>query len=99
MAWTIKFSRKALKDAKKLRSANLADNVNRLIEVLKQDPYRPLKKLSGNLQGYYSRRINIQHRLVYSIDEENKIVKVFLFGRIMGNKKRCITMKKHIQVL
>jgi Txe/YoeB family toxin of toxin-antitoxin system len=77
MAWTIKFSRQALKDAKKLRSANLADNVNRLIEVLKQDPYRPhLKKLSGNLQGYYSRRINIQHRLVYSIDEENKIVRV-----------------------
>lgn len=77
MAWTIKFSRQALKDAKKLRSANLADNINRSIEVLKQDPYRPpLKKLSGNLQGYYSRRINIQHRLVYSIDEENKIVKV-----------------------
>jgi Txe/YoeB family toxin of toxin-antitoxin system len=77
MAWTIKFSRNALKDAKKLRSANLADNVNQLVEVLKQNPYRPpFKKLSGNLQGYYSRRINIQHRLVYSIDEENKTVKV-----------------------
>ena len=77
MVWTIKFSRKALKDAKKLRSANLASNVNRLIEILKQNPYRPpVKKLSGNLQGYYSRRINIQHRLVYSIDEDNKIVKV-----------------------
>ena len=77
MAWTIKFSRKALKDAKKLRSANLATNVNRLIEVLKQNPYLPpCKKLSGDLQGYYSRRINIQHRLVYSIDEKNKIVKV-----------------------
>ena len=77
MAWTIKFSRRALKDAKKLRSANLADNVNQLIEVLKQNPYQPpVKKLSGNLQGYYSRRINIQHRLVYSIDGENKTVKV-----------------------
>ena len=77
MVWTIRFSRKALKDAKKLRSANLANNVNQLIEILKQDPYQPpFKKLSGNLQGYYSRRINIQHRLVYSLDEENKIVKV-----------------------
>lgn len=77
MAWTIKFSRKALKDPKKLRSANLAANVNQLIEVLKQNPYQPpCKKLSGDLQGYYSRRINIQHRLVYSIDEKNQIVKV-----------------------
>jgi Txe/YoeB family toxin of toxin-antitoxin system len=77
MVWTIKFSRNALKDAKKLRSANLADNVNQLIEILKQNPYQPpYEKLSGNLQGYYSRRINIKHRLVYSIDEENKIIKV-----------------------
>ena len=77
MAWTIKFSRKALKDAKKLRSANLANNVSQLVKVLKENPYQlPYKKLSGNLQGYYSRRINIQHRLVYSIDEKNQIVKV-----------------------
>ena len=78
MTWTIKFSRNALKDAKKLRSAKLADNVNRLVEVLKQNPYQPpFEKLSyGNLRGYYSRRINLQHRLVYSIDEENKIVRV-----------------------
>ncbi|MGK7938370.1 MAG: Txe/YoeB family addiction module toxin [Xenococcaceae cyanobacterium] len=77
MAWTIKFSKNALKDAKKLRSANLASNVNRLIEILKQNPYQPpYEKLSGNLQGYYSRRINIKHRLVYSIDEDNKLVKV-----------------------
>ena len=77
MVWTIKFSRQALKDAKKLRSANLANSVNQLIEVIEQNPYQlPVKKLSGNLRGYYSRRINIQHRLVYSIDEENKIVKV-----------------------
>jgi toxin YoeB len=77
MAWTIKFSRNALKDAKKLRSANLAANVNQLIEILKQDPYQPpYEKLSGNLKGYYSRRINIKHRLVYSIDEENEVIKV-----------------------
>ena len=77
MVWTIKFSRNALKDAKKLRSANLTSNVNQLIEIIKQNPYQtPYEKLSGNLQGYYSRRINIKHRLVYSIDEENKIIKV-----------------------
>ena len=77
MVWTIKFSKKALKDAKKLCSANLTYNVSQLIEILKQNPYQlPYEKLSGNLKGYYSRRINIQHRLVYSIDEENKIIKV-----------------------
>ncbi|GAB4524284.1 MAG: Txe/YoeB family addiction module toxin [Pleurocapsa sp.] len=77
MVWTIKFSRNALKDAKKLRSANLTSNVNQLIAILKQNPYQPpYEKLSGNLQGYYSQRINIKHRLVYSIDEENKIIKV-----------------------
>ena len=77
MVWTIKFSRHALKDAKKLRSANLASKVNQLIEILKQNPYQPpYEKLSGNLQGYYSRRITIKHRLVYSIDEEKKIIKV-----------------------
>ncbi len=77
MVWTIKFSKNVLKDAKKLRSANLASNVNRLVKILKQNPDRPpYEELSGNLQGYYLRRINIKHRLVYSIDEENSIVKV-----------------------
>lgn len=77
MVWTIKFSPNALKDAQKLRSANLISNVNQLIEILKQNPYQPrYEKLSGNLQGYYSRRINIKHRLVYAIDEENKIIKI-----------------------
>ncbi|MEL6439376.1 MAG: Txe/YoeB family addiction module toxin [Cyanobacteria bacterium J06621_8] len=77
MIWAIRFSRQALKYAKQLRSASLANNVNQLVEILKQNPYQPpAKKLLGNLQGYYSRRINIQHRLVYAIDEENKIVTV-----------------------
>ena len=77
MAWTIEFAKSALKDAKKLRSANLANNFKQLVEILKQDPYQPpYEKLSGNLRGYYSRRINIKHRLVYSIDESNKIIRV-----------------------
>jgi Txe/YoeB family toxin of toxin-antitoxin system len=55
----------------------LASNLNQLIEILKQDPYQPpYEKLSGNLKGYYSRRINIKHRLVSSIDEENKLIKI-----------------------
>ncbi|MBE9170990.1 Txe/YoeB family addiction module toxin [Pleurocapsales cyanobacterium LEGE 06147] len=77
MEWKIEFSRHALKDAKKLKSANLDKNVKQLIEVLKQNPYQPpYEKLTGNLQGYYSRRINIKHRLVYRVEDSSKIVKV-----------------------
>ena len=77
MNWKIEFSRNALKDAKKLKSANLQNNVKSLLQILKENPYQPpYEKLSGNLKGYYSRRINIKHRLVYSIDEENKLIKV-----------------------
>ena len=64
MEWAIKFSRNALKDAKKLRSANLEANVRSLLDILRRNPYEPpYEKLSGNLQGYYSRRINIKRRI------------------------------------
>ncbi len=77
MTWKIEFSRKVLKDAKKIKSANLDGNLKQLLQILKSDPYQPpYEKLSGNLKGYYSRRINIKHRLVYAIDEENKLIKV-----------------------
>lgn len=77
MAWTIQFSRQVLKDAKKLRSANLEANLSNLLALLKQNPYQPpYEKLSGNLQGYYSRRINIKHRLVYAVDDEAKTIRV-----------------------
>lgn len=77
MAWTIQFSRQVLKDTKKLRSANLEANVKWLLEILRRNPYEPpYEKLSGNLQGYYSRRINIQHRLVYSVNKETQTVRV-----------------------
>ena len=77
MAWTIQFSRQVLKDAKKLRSANLESNFSSLLALLKQNPYEPpYEKLSGNLQGYYSRRINIKHRLVYAVDDEAKTIRV-----------------------
>ena len=77
MEWTIKFSRQVLKDAKKLRSANLEASVRSLLDILRRNPYEPpYEKLSGNLQGYYSRRINIIHRLVYSVNNETKTIRV-----------------------
>lgn len=77
MGWTIEFTRNTLKDVKKLKAVHLEANVKDLLQILKQNPYEPpYEKLSGNLKGYYSRRINIKHRLVYSIDEQTKIIKV-----------------------
>ena len=77
MGWTIEFTRNALKDVKKLKAVHLEANVKDLLQILKQNPYEPpYEKLSGNLKGYYSRRINIKHRLVYSIDEQTKTIKV-----------------------
>lgn len=77
MEWTIEFSRAALKDAKKLRAANLDANVKHLLKILKSNPYQPpYEKLTGNLQGYFSRRINLKHRLVYSVDNATKTIKV-----------------------
>ncbi|MEO1390648.1 MAG: Txe/YoeB family addiction module toxin [Cyanobacteria bacterium J06634_6] len=75
--WAIEFSRKALKSAKKIKSANLGNNLKVLLDILRRDPFEPpYEKLIGNLQGYYSRRINIKHRLVYSVNSKEKIVKI-----------------------
>jgi len=77
MEWQIEFSRIAIKDAKKLKAANLEGNIKLLLEIIKHNPFElPYEKLSGNLKGYYSRRINIKHRLVYAVNEENRIVRV-----------------------
>jgi toxin YoeB len=77
MDWKIEFSRNALKDAKKLKAANLESNIKSLLEILKQNPYTPpYEKLLGNLKGYFSRRINIKHRLIYTVNEETKTIKV-----------------------
>lgn len=75
--WKIVLSKQAAKDAKKISSADLKPKVEKLVEVLRENPYAPpYEKLVGDLQGYYSRRINIQHRLVYQILEEQKIIKI-----------------------
>jgi Txe/YoeB family toxin of toxin-antitoxin system len=73
------FTKHALKDAKKLASSGLKEKALAIIEILKENPFQappPYEKLVGDLSGAYSRRINIQHRLVYQVLNEEKIVKV-----------------------
>lgn len=77
--WRLVFTRQAQKDAKKLSSANLRSKAEELLEILKDDPIRNpprYEKLIGDLAGAYSRRINIQHRLVYQILEEEQVVRI-----------------------
>ncbi len=77
--YKILYSKLALKDAKKLSSANLAKKAQELIEMIKIDPFQnppPYEKLVGNLSGSYSRRINIQHRIVYEVREADKVVRI-----------------------
>ena len=77
--WTIKYSKQSVKDSKKIEQSNLKQSVINLLETLKVDPFQnppPYEKLIGDLTGKYSRRINIQHRLVYEVFEEEKIVRV-----------------------
>ena len=79
VAYKILYSKSAIKDAKKLTNASLDKKAKELIEILKKDPLKnppPYEKLVGNLSGSYSRRINIQHRLVYEVKEEDKVVRI-----------------------
>ena len=77
--YRIVYAKQAQKDAKKIARSNLKGKALELIDLLKEDPYRKLPEyeaLVGDLSGTYSRRINIQHRLVYQVYEEEKVVKV-----------------------
>jgi len=77
--YKILYSKLALKDAKKLSSIKLDNKAKDLIGLIEQDPFKnppPYKKLVGNLSGAYSRRINIQHRLVYEVKESNKTIRI-----------------------
>lgn len=78
MSWKVVFTRAARKDAKKLASANLRPKAEALLDVLRDDPFRSPSRfeLVGDLDGAYSRRINIQHRLVYQVLPEEHVVKV-----------------------
>lgn len=77
--WTIYFTKQAKKDAKKLSSSGLADKAKSLLEIIELNPFQnppAYEKLVGDLAGAYSRRINIQHRLVYQVLEKENAVKV-----------------------
>lgn len=77
--WELVSTKQAQKDSKKNATAGLRDKTERLLEVLRKNPFQtppPFEKLVGDLAGAYSRRITIQHRLVYQVLEQEKIVKV-----------------------
>lgn len=79
MTWKLVYTKQAQKDAKKLVSSGLKPKAQELLALIAEDPCRkppPFEKLIGDLAGAYSRRINIQHRLVYQVLEEERVVKV-----------------------
>jgi toxin YoeB len=79
VTWNVVYSKYAIKDAKKLSSAGLKDKVKGLLDILVVNPLQnppPYEKLVGDLTGAYSRRINIQHRLVYEIFRKEKTVRI-----------------------
>ena len=79
MTWTLCFTKQAQKDARKIEQTGLRDKVQHLLDILTENPFQnppPYEKLVGDLDGAFSRRINIQHRLVYQILEEQETVKI-----------------------
>lgn len=77
--WKVVYTKQALKDAKKIKSAELKERADRLLKILEKNPYQTtprFEKLVGDLSGAYSRRINIQHRIVYQIYDEIKTIKI-----------------------
>jgi len=79
VSWRLVFTKQAQKDAKKIAQSGLKPHAERLLELLKENPYQnppPYEKLIGDLSGAYSRRINIQHRLVYQVMDDIQTVKV-----------------------
>ena len=79
MTWRVVFTRQACKDAKKLAASHLRPQAEERLAILRDNPFQtppPYEKLVGDLRGAYSRRINIQHRLVYQVIEDQRVVKV-----------------------
>jgi toxin YoeB len=77
--WQVVFTKQAQKDAKKLSAVGLRPTAEQLIDILRENPYKtppPFEKLLGDLSGAFSRRINIQHRSVYQILDDKKVVKI-----------------------
>ena len=79
MSWRLVYTKQARRDARKLNASGLKPKAEELLSIIASDPYRnppPFEKLVGDLTGAYSRRINIQHRLVYQILDAERIVKI-----------------------
>jgi Txe/YoeB family toxin of toxin-antitoxin system len=79
VSWQLVFTKQAQKDSKKIAQSGLKPQAERLLEIIKENPFKnppPYEKLVGDLSGAYSRRINIQHRLVYQVLEEISTVKI-----------------------
>ena len=79
MSWRLFYTKQAQKDAKRLAAAGLKEKAGGLLRILEEEPLQsppPYEKLVGDLTGAYSRRINIQHRLVYQVLEDERVVKV-----------------------
>jgi Txe/YoeB family toxin of toxin-antitoxin system len=78
-SWNLWLTRQAQKDFDRLASAGMADKARELLTILKSNPFQtppPYEKLVGDLAGAYSRRLNVQHRLVYSVNKESRDVKI-----------------------
>ena len=79
MTWQLVYTKQGHKDAQKLASSGLKPKAQELLKIIENDPFQnppPFEKLVGDLAGAYSRRINIQHRLVYQVIEDQRVVKV-----------------------
>ena len=79
MSWHLVYTKQAQKDAKKLAASGLKPKAQALLALIEKDPYQtppPVEKLIGDLAGAYSRRINIQHRVVYQVLDDTKTVKI-----------------------
>lgn len=79
MSWRTVFTRQAQKDAEKVSASNLKPKAEKIIKILRQNPFQtplPYEKLVGDLTGAYSRRLNIQHRIVYQVIADEKTVKI-----------------------
>jgi Txe/YoeB family toxin of toxin-antitoxin system len=79
VSWRLVYTKQAQKDAKKIAASGLKTKAKAIIQILRDNPFQnppPFEKLVGDLSGAYSRRINIQHRLVYQVLHDEKIVKV-----------------------
>ncbi|MFZ1320615.1 MAG: Txe/YoeB family addiction module toxin [Ignavibacteria bacterium] len=77
--WKLVFTKQALKDSKKIKSSGLKEKVESILKILEENPFEnnpSFEKLTGDLTGAYSRRINIQHRVIYQVYKKEKTVKI-----------------------